>query len=296
MPFPALHNFANLSGATALFLWSSTALLLSFCNNVPPFFLTAMTLWIGFCVFLIVWLIKGKNLKEYFRFPVYILLLSVFGIGGYRLLYFASTYYVPVVEASLINYLWPVLIVLFSHFLPDEKLRWCHIVGSVMGFFGIAVLLSPGIDFLSEFSFGHFLALAAAFLWAAYSVVSKATKKYSSNVVPVSCVISAFIFFIISAFTESWDIQLIALAWVPIFLLGIASSFGYFLWDIGMKQGNIKFLSLGSFFVPIVSTLLLFLFKRAEPDPHIFIATGLIFGGALVASKDQLIENFSNRR
>ena len=280
----------NLSGISALFLWASTALFLSYCNSVPPLLLTALSLLIGFFTFLIIWIVQKEKIVKNFQFPFIIILLAVFGIGGYRLLYFLSMHFVPVIEASLINYLWPAMIVLFSHFLPNEKLKWFHIVGTIIGFTGVCVLLSPDMNFLTGFSFGHILALLAALTWSIYSVISKKTKRYSSKVVPISFFISGTVFLTISYFSESWHNSISTTHYVPILFLGIASGVGYFLWDIGMKHGNIKLLGIGSFFVPLISTLLLILFNKAEPEGHILIATALIVFSAIIASKDKIQE------
>ena len=50
----------------------------------------------------------------------------------------------PAVEASLIAYLWPLLLVVFSALLPGERLRWWHLAGGVAGLVGAGLLVTRG--------------------------------------------------------------------------------------------------------------------------------------------------------
>ncbi len=285
---PVSYIIANFLGVAALLLWSSTALLLSYCSGMPPFLLMALTSFVGFFVFLAVWVFKGESVWAHFRFPWPVLLFAIAGAGGYRLLYFLAMHDVPAVEASLINYLWPVLIILFLHFLPEEKLRWFHLVGTFLGFVGVYFLLSPGWQFLDDFSFGHLLALFAAVVWAGYSVISRRIKKFSSMVVPVASLFSGVIFSIFSFFLGEWQGDFY-LPYLPlVFILGVVGGLGVFLWDVGMKHGNIKILGIFSFFVPLISTGFLVAFGRAELEGHIVLATVLIFSSAVFAAADEI--------
>src|SRR3546814_3908701 len=67
------------------------------------------------------------------------------GVGGrfvYHFYYFVALGNAPAVDASLIAYLWPLLIVIFSALLSGERLRWFHIVGAGMGLAGAALLVT----------------------------------------------------------------------------------------------------------------------------------------------------------
>ena len=60
----------------------------------------------------------------------------------------------------------------------------------------------------------------------------------------------------------------------------------FFLWDIGMKRGDIKALGALSYATPLLSTLLLIAFGRAGLSGRIAVACVLIVGGALLAARD----------
>ncbi|MFX8397155.1 DMT family transporter, partial [Acinetobacter baumannii] len=74
------------------------------------------------------------------------------GLFGYHALYFLALKTAPPVEASLICYLWPLLIVLFSALLAGEKLAWFHLVGVGAGLAGTVLIVgakgvAPSTDY-----------------------------------------------------------------------------------------------------------------------------------------------------
>lgn len=281
----------NIAGMVALVLWSSTSLLIALCAAFPAVFLTALTSLIGAVIFIARWVWRKEPLKEHFKFPYQIVLMAVAGIGGYRILLFASMYYAEPVEASLINYLWPILLVVFSGFLPDEKLKWYHLCGGFLGFLGILFIFSNGLDLFVNFSLGHLLALGAAVTWAVFSVASRATKKYSSSIIPIAMLYSAIILFVFSYFTEDWhSISINTTDIIYMVILGATSAVGYFLWDVGMKYGNIQILGVLSYFVVVLSTFLLIIFGMAAPSYSVFMALIFILSGSLLASKDKILK------
>src|SRR5690606_23158929 len=81
----------------------------------------------------------------------------------------------PPVEASLVNYTWPLLIVLFSALLPGERLRWWHLAGAVLGLAGAVLLIAggTGVDLRAEHAAGYAAAVGSALIWSGYSVLSR---------------------------------------------------------------------------------------------------------------------------
>jgi len=82
---------------------------------------------------------------------------------------------VPLVEAGLIAYPWPLLIALFSALLPWERLRVHHVLGALLGLAGAALIVTGGghIAFRSEYALGYGMALVCALTWSSYSVLSR---------------------------------------------------------------------------------------------------------------------------
>ena len=154
-------------GFAAILLWSLLALFTVASGAVPPFQLAAMTFLVAGLVGVVSWTARPHGIRALRQRPV-VWLLGISGLFGYHALYFAALRLAPPAEAGLINYLWPLLIVLFSAFLPGERLRAAHVVGALLGFVGVAVLVA-GRDTLEarpEHLPGYLAAAACAFVWA----------------------------------------------------------------------------------------------------------------------------------
>jgi drug/metabolite transporter (DMT)-like permease len=62
----------------------------------------------------------------------------------------------------------------------------------------------------------------------------------------------------------------------------------FYVWDYGVKRGNIQILGALSYAAPLLSTLILVVAGLAEPGWRIAVACLLITGGAALAAKDLL--------
>jgi drug/metabolite transporter (DMT)-like permease len=131
---------ATFVGLAAILLWSVLALLTASAGAVPPFELAALTFAVGGALGLVYAAWRGRLGALIQPWPVWA--VGVGGLFGYHALYFAALNRAPPAEASLINYLWPLLIVLFSALLPGERLKARHLAGAALGFAGAATLFA----------------------------------------------------------------------------------------------------------------------------------------------------------
>ena len=283
---------ATFIGFIAIALWGMLALLTSFNREIPPFQLTAMTFFIAFLLGTFYFLKSGsdpmssklKNLKQ----PLSVWLNGVLGLFGYHVLYFFSLRNAPVIEASLIGYLWPVLIVLLSSFLPGEKLRWFHLLGVLLGFFGVAILLLNGsggsISLNPKYLSGYIFALACAVIWSTYSVISRKHKSTPTVLIGAFCGITALISFICHLLFEETFIPQHQ-GWLFIVYLGVGPlGLAFYVWDHGMKKGNIKLLGTLSYIAPLLSSSLLILFGQTQFSIRILGSCAFITLGSLISS------------
>ena len=139
---PRDRRLATIIGFSAVLMWSLLALLTAASGSVPPFQLTAMAFAIGGLLGLI-WL-AGRGGWRDLRQPAAAWVLGVGGLFGYHFFYFTALRNAPPIDASLIAYLWPLLIVVLSAFLPGERLRWFHLAGAALGLFGTVVVVTGG--------------------------------------------------------------------------------------------------------------------------------------------------------
>jgi drug/metabolite transporter (DMT)-like permease len=277
---------ANAIGFTAILLWSLLALFTAASGTMPPFQLAAVTFLIGGLCGSVVLLARGTRIGI-LRQPGRVWLLGVGGLFGYHALYFAALRMAPPAEAGLICYLWPLLIVLFSGLLPGERLRGMTVAGAMLGFMGVIVLVAGRgrIDVRAEYALGYICAGAAAFVWAAYSVLSRRFGQVPTDAVAGFCLATSLLSLVCHMLFETTLWPSHRLEWLAVLALGIGPvGAAFYAWDIGMKRGDIRLLGVASYAAPVLSTLALVLAEYAEPTTSLALACVLIVSGALLAT------------
>ena len=291
--FTARRSAATLVGFTAVLMWSSLALLTASSGQVPPFELAAITFAIGGGIGAATWAVRPGVLRA-LRQPPEVWALGVGGLFGYHALYFTALRLAQPAEAGLINYLWPLLIVLFSGLLPHERLRLHHIVGALMGLIGTIVLVGgrANLGFGEADTPGFAAAFVAAFVWAIYSVLSRQFATVPTDVVAGFCVSTAILAALCHFLFEETVWPSGVREWLATAGLGIGPvGLAFYAWDIGVKHGDIRVLGAASYAAPVLSTLLLVLTGFAEATSSVVVAAVLIAGGGLLAAKDLLVRS-----
>jgi drug/metabolite transporter (DMT)-like permease len=280
---------ATLIGLTAILMWSLLSVLTVATGKVPPFQLAAMTFAIGALVGALTWIGRGEALKA-LRQPPVAWVVGVGGLFGYHALYFVALRFAPPAEAGLLNYLWPLLIVLFSSLLPGERLAPHHVIGAILGLVGTMLLLAGGTTGFAPGQVpGLIAAFVAAFVWATYSVLSRRLKSVPTDAVAVFCAATALLAALVHGLVETTMWPETTTQWLSVVALGIGPvGAAFYTWDIGMKRGDIRVLGAASYATPLLSTGFLVLAGFAKASANIAVAAVLIAGGGLIAAKDLL--------
>src|SRR3954464_5738448 len=280
---------ATLIGLTAILMWSLLSVMTVATGKIPAYQLAAITFAIGGLVGLLTWIGRGDAAKS-LRQPIVVWVVGVGGLFGYHALYFLALRFAPPAEAGLLNYMWPLLIVLFSALLPGERLAPHHIIGALLGFAGTALLIAGnGASFVPGQIPGLAAAFVAAFVWAAYSVMSRRLKAVPTDAVAGFCLATAVLAALVHGIVETTVWPVLVLQWLAITALGVGPvGAAFFVWDIGMKRGDIRVLGAASYATPLLSTTFLILAGFAQPTATIAIAAILIAGGGLIAAKDMV--------
>jgi drug/metabolite transporter (DMT)-like permease len=275
---------ATLIGFSAILMWSLLAVLTVLTGRVPPFQLLAMTFAVG-GAFGLAWVAQQGALGA-LRQPLTVWALGVGGLFGYHALYFTALRLAPPAEAGLLNYFWPLLIVLFSGLLPGERLPLKSVVGALLGLAGTTVLfLGKGLTLAVDDAAGYASAVCAAFVWAGYSVLSRRFANVPTATVSGFCVATAVLATLAHGLTETTVWPRDATQWLAILLLGIGPvGVAFYVWDIGVKRGDIRLLGVASYAAPILSTTFLVLAGFAAASTSLALAALLISGGGLIAA------------
>ncbi|MEG3641607.1 aromatic amino acid exporter YddG [Magnetococcus sp. PR-3] len=281
------NRTATRLGFGAILLWSTLGLLTAIAGPLPPFQMVALTFSVSAVMGLIGIISPGPWGRSMHKYPLKLWGLGLWGLFGYHFFYFLALGHAPAVEANLINYLWPLLIVLFSGLLPNEHLSRWSIIGVVLGFIGAASVVVTAEGSLSNEAagFGYFMAVMAALAWSSYSVLSRHFAHIGSDAVAGFCLLTAISAWACHISMETWVApsltQYAALTSLGLGPVGLA----FFLWDRGMKRGDIQLLGTLSYLTPLLSTLLLISFGHGQWRSSLLMAALLIVSGAFLASK-----------
>ncbi|MBN8977721.1 MAG: EamA family transporter [Rhizobiales bacterium] len=279
---------ATLIGLAAIVMWSLLAVFTVATGHIPAFQLAAMTFAIGGVIGSATVLLRGGAARA-LRLPAIAWAVGIGGLFGYHALYFLSLRLAPPAEAGLLNYLWPLLIVLFSSLLPGERLAPHHILGALLGLAGTVLLFvgNTGVQYTAVQIPGFVAAFIAAFVWAAYSVLSRKLKAVPTDAVAGFCLATALLAAMVHLAIETTIWPETAMQWLAIVLLGLGPvGAAFYAWDIGMKHGEIRVLGAASYATPLLSTGFLIVAGYAQATTAIALAALLIAGGGLIAAKD----------
>lgn len=281
---------ATIIGFGAVLLWAALAFLTLRSAPVPPIQLNAMTFAIGGVAGL-VWALASGGGAVLRAVPRGAILFGTAGLFGYHAVYFTAIRWGDAAgsaaETGLIAYLWPLLIVLASGLLPGERLRRGHLVGAGLAFAGAAlIVIAGGQGFRAAALPGYALALLCAAIWAAYSVGSRRFGQVPTAAVAAYCLATAVLSVPLHLATEVTVWAIPPGAWAAILALGLGPvGLAFFLWDVGMKRGDIQLLGTASYAAPLLSTLTLILAGEAQPTGTLALSAVLIGGGAAIAAR-----------
>lgn len=281
---------ATLVGLIAVLMWAVLALLSAASDEVPPFQLAAMTFLIGGLLGVASWPFRPGAIASLSQNWL-VWVLGVAGLFGYHFVYFSAIRAAPPVEVSLLAYLWPLFLVVFSALLPGERLRWYHIAGVVLGLSGALLVISGGdVNSLArEWRFGHLLGFACAIIWAGYSVLSRRFAGVPTDIVAGFCLVTAALAGVCHLLFETTVWPNGAAQWLAVIGLGLMPvGAAFYSWDYGVKHGDIMVLGALSYLSPLVSTLILVIAGFAPAHWSVAVACLLITAGAVIAAKDML--------
>ena len=268
----------------AIGLWATLASLSVSLSQVPPFLLTGLALLTGSLIALP---LSGFDLRQW-RVPIPTLALGVYGLFGYHFLFFIALRFAPSVQANLVNYLWPLLIVLLAPvLLRNLHFRWLHVLAACVGFTGAAIAIVGDRSLDTGFAWGYLPALGSAFIWASYSLLTQRVPHFPTAAIGGFAMVSGLLSLLCHALLEPSA----ALSLRQVLLIG-AMGLGplgaaFFLWDAALKRGDARRIGLLSFLTPLLSTLLLLCLRHEAPGWHVVLATLLIVGAAAIGLRQR---------
>ena len=276
---------ANLLALGAIALWASLAALGVSLAHVPPFLLTGLGLLAGSVIALP---LSRFDLSQW-RVPPATLAVGVYGLFGYHFLLFMALQNAPPVQANLVNYLWPLgIVVMAPLFLRGMSLAPRHLMAAVLGFGGAALAIlggrapEPGAPL---WAWGYLPALMAAFIWASYSLLTQRVKPFPTSAIGTFALVSGVLALLCHVWLEP-SVALSGADWTLIALLGLGPLGGsFFLWDAALKRGDARQIGVLSFLTPLLSTLVLLISRGETPNLSVGLAALMIVSAAVIATR-----------
>lgn len=277
---------ATLFALGAIFLWGTLAPLGVLLQHVPPFLLTGLGLLVGSLIALP---LSGGRLSS-IQVPVRTLVLGVYGLFGFHFLLFIALRHAPPVQANLVNYLWPLGIVLMAPlFLPGMRLRALHVAAALLGFAGAALAIlggsGGGQGMQGGFAWGYVPALASAFVWASYSLLTQRVPPFPNAAIGLFGLVSGVLSLLCHAALEP-AVTLSTTDWALIAAMGLGPlGAAFYLWDAALKRGDARQIGVLSFLTPLLSTLALLWVRQEAPSTSVALAAAMIIGAAVLGSR-----------
>lgn len=269
---------ATVLALLAILLWSTLAALTVKLGGLPPFLLAGTSLLIGS--------LAGSHRLRKWRAPLPMLALGVYGLFAYHAALFTALRLAPAVEANLLNYLWPLLIIVLTPaFFRGRRLTARQVAAALLGFAGAALLVTGGrVAFDPAHVWGYALAIAAALIWSTYSLAS--ARRAAAQAPPISLfsAVSGALALLCHALFEPRAAFVAAdVPWLLLLGLG-PMGVAFLAWDAALRRGDPRTIGLLSYLTPLLSTLLLALTGGGHLTGVSLAAMVLVVGGALLGT------------
>ncbi|RYF42269.1 MAG: DMT family transporter [Comamonadaceae bacterium] len=271
---------ANLYALGAIALWATLATLGLALKHLPPFLLTGIALVIGS--------VPAWPLYKQWKVPASTLALGVYGLFGFHFLLFIALRIAPPVEANLVNYLWPLFIVVLAPvILPGLKLKAAHVVAALVGFAGaaMAILGAGSASASGAWSWGYLPALGSAFIWGTYSLLTRKVQAFPTAAIGLFGLVSGLLSLACHAALEP-RAAISAQDWLLLAVMGLGPlGAAFFLWDKALKLGDARHIGILSYLTPLASTALLMAVTGRPLSWSIALAAVMIIGAAILGTR-----------
>ena len=263
-------------------LWSLSAYFSAHLVRISPLLLVGIS-------FTLAGLMGIRHLRTW-KAPLIVFVIGIGGVFGYQVLYFLAFQHAPAVEVNLINYLWPLFVVLLSPvFLKGYRLHGHHILGAVAGLLGAGVIVTGGaLHFNLHSAPGYGYAAIAAVIWASYSLLIKRYQPLPDSLVSGFCLSAGLLalgLFWLSKppYPQAWILT--RQEWLNVVLIGIGPhGIAFVTWNLALKHGDPRVIGSFSYLIPLLSTLILVITGTGRLNYVSWVGMILIVAGILIGS------------
>lgn len=227
---------------------------------------------------------RAYGVKDY-------LIMVLIGLPGtlfYNLFYYAGAAILPASQAFIINYLWPIMSVLFACILLKEKLTGRKVLAFAISFLGVATVAGGGLlQVQAQTLQGVLLCMGAAISYGAYTALNQRWSYDKQVAVMVAYagtfVLCAAIHLIAGTPLQPELGQILGLGWNGIGVMAVATT----TWAMALDCGNTAKVSNLAYITPFLSLVWTFVVLGEVPSPWAIGGLCLIVLGIFVQLKDK---------
>lgn len=276
----------------SIFCWSTVAttckILLRELNNMQLLWMNSLVAGL----FLLGLNIALGNFNKYRNYKVkdYLIMISI-GIPStifYYMFYYAGTDILPASQAFIINYLWPIMSVLFACIILREKFTLKKFIAILVSFFGVLVVVGGNINgFDKQMLVGALYCILGAVSYGIFTALNQ-KKNYNKSMTLMVSYFAAFIFTTVINLIKG-DLfipevnQWMGFLWNGVFTVAIANTF----WVIALEKGKTEKVSNLAYITPFLSLIWTFLFLGEKIKLNSWIGLIIIVFGILIQMKDK---------
>jgi len=217
---------------------------------------------------------------------------AVFGVAINQILFFEGLNLSTPINASIIITVIPVIILIFAHYILNEKITTIKVLGIVLGATGaLMIILSAGTgDFRSSTMLGNLLIFINAASWALYLVLIKPIMaRYDSTTVMKWVFLFGMIIifpFTFRSFISSDFATIPFKIWMSLsFVVFGATLLAYFLNNYSLKSVSPSVNGIYIYLQPLIAAVVAILFGKDELTWQKTIAALLIMAGVYFVTR-----------
>ncbi|NRB11102.1 MAG: EamA family transporter [Rickettsiaceae bacterium] len=281
-------KIATFTGMLSITMWALFVCFVANLKNIPTYEMMVILYFFGFVTCATINTIKG-SWSNILKHPKHIFIIGIFATFFKDLLYIQALKDAPEIHVELIIHLWPMMAIISSGIFLKEKLKFKHIIGCIIAFYGVYILLTFGQGFAGlekQYILGYIYTFIAAVFWTAYIVVSRNYGKLITEMFAIYFAIDLLLSSILHINYEDTVVPTFSEI-VLLLIMGISlRSLANFGWDFAIKKGNYQLLSILSHSNTVISVCALAFLGFAELTIYVLISTILITSAGLIACID----------
>ncbi|MBQ8880104.1 MAG: DMT family transporter [Clostridia bacterium] len=229
-------------------------------------------------------LLRAYGIKDY----VITLLIGLPGTFLYYVFLYMGTERMAASQAFIINYLWPIMSVVFACIILKERLTWRKCAAFALSILGVVTVAGRElIQFDGETLSGVLLCVLAAVSYGAFTALNN---KWSYDYVismmlsfALSAILSLIINLSMGGSLAVSILHLLGFGWNGVFVMALATV----TWALALKEGGTAKISSLAYITPFLSLIWTYLVLREPISPLSIVGLMLIVLGIFMQLKEK---------